>query len=204
MESQHSSIILQQFLADPQNREIFGNFAEKYQPRIKQICLNQGLQDADADDLTATILLRFCERDVFDGFVYRSHEQFRGWLNKVVRNDVYNFLRTRGRKPDTWSVGNTKAQEFLRNDAECIVNELHLLCDKIRTRVEKGCDRVKECVKDQTWQVFHMAVFEERTVDEVTQQSGMSKVAVWQAISRVRRKLREELVGMHEILADEN
>src|SRR5258708_3735086 len=204
METQHSSIILQRFLADPQNREIFGRFAAKYQPRIKLICLGQGLQDADADDLTATILLRFCERDVFDGFVYRSNEQFRGWLNKVVRNDVYTFLRTRSRKPDAWSVGNPKAQEFLQNEAETIVNELHILCDKIRTRVEKGCNRVKDCVKDRTWQVFHMAVFEERSVEEVTRQSGLSKVAVWKAISRVRRKLREELVGMYEVLADDN
>src|SRR5437764_1025408 len=67
--NQRSSIFLLEFLAAPRNKEAFGKFAAKYQPRIKRCCCQRWkLQDADADDLTATILLKFFERDVFKEF----------------------------------------------------------------------------------------------------------------------------------------
>lgn len=197
MDSVRSTVFLQQFLADPKNRELFGMFIKKYQPRIKRCCLRHGLQDADAEDLTSTILLRFCERDVFDDFVFQSKDKFNGWLDTVVRHDMLTFLRNRSRKPDSWSVGNAAAQEALRKASEEIVRDLKMECEHDLARVEAGYAKVKERVDDQTWRVFEMLVLEQCTVAEVMERLAMSKDAVYAAKSRVKRMLREVLRDLH-------
>jgi DNA-directed RNA polymerase specialized sigma24 family protein len=91
-----STIILQGFLAEKKN-ELFGPFVAKYQPWIKRRCVaTHGLQDEDADDVTSTIMLRFCHRKIFDAFVLQTKEEFYGWLRVVVTNAVLTFIRDRG------------------------------------------------------------------------------------------------------------
>jgi RNA polymerase sigma-70 factor, ECF subfamily len=197
MDSVRSTLFLQRFLADPKNHELFGTFVKKYRPRIVQRCLRCGLQDADAEDLAATILLRFCERDVFDHFVFQTKAKFYGWLDTVVRNDVLMFLRGRTRKPEAWSVGNTGAQEALSQATEEMVRGLKSDSEPDLARVEKGYAHVKAQVEERTWQAFCLLVFENRSVNEVSEQMGMSKNAVYAAKSRVARMLREELTALH-------
>ena len=110
--NQGSTVFLQKFLAEPKNREAFGKFAAKYQPRIKSCCQRWGLKDEnDADDLTANILLKLFERDLFVDFVLKTKAQFYGYLDTVTKHATLTFLRDRHRKPDAWSVGNADAQE---------------------------------------------------------------------------------------------
>ncbi len=198
MDSERSTILLLQFLGDPKNRDLFGKFARKYQPRIKHCCLRRGLQDADAEDLTATILLRFCERDLFDGFVFRSKGQFYAWLDTVVRNDVLTFLRNRGRKPDSWSVGNADAQEALQQVSAAVVDDLKAECAPDLARIGEARARVRARVGEKTWSAFCLSMDEGRSVEEVMELLGMSQASVWQALSRIKRKLREELSDLHE------
>jgi len=199
MDSQRSSVILRAFLADAKNQEQFGKFAAKYQPRIKRCCRVCGLKDdADADDLTAAILLRFCERDVFDGFVFQTKEKFNAWLNKVVRNDVLTFLRNRNRNPEAWSVGNADAQQSLQQVSEEMVRDLRAVCDEDRARVDTAFAHVKQRVEAKTWTAFYLVVVEEMSVKDTAKHLGATPVGVWQAISRVKRKLREELKDLHD------
>ena len=198
MESQRSTVVLQEFLANPKNREAFGSFAKKYHLRIKRCCIGRGLQDADAEDLTANILLRFCERDVFDGFVFQSKPKFYAWLDSVARNAVLTFVRDRGRKPDAWSVGNPDAQESLQKAAKAVMNDLESIYADTQVRIQQARAAVKARVEDHTWQVFVMLVDNEQTVEAATQELAMSKEAVWKALSRVKRLLREELRHLHD------
>src|SRR5690348_3917959 len=111
MESQRSTVILQELVADPKARETFERFVRKYQARIKGCCLGLGLQDAGADDLTSAILLRFLGRNVVGGFVFQSKEKFYAWLDTVVRTAVRTLHRDRARKPEAWSMGNADAED---------------------------------------------------------------------------------------------
>jgi RNA polymerase sigma factor (sigma-70 family) len=190
--NERSTVILQQFLGNPKNREAFGKFAAKYQPRIKRCCQLRGLQDADADDLTATILLRFFERDVFSDFVFQTKEKFYGYLSTVVKNAVLTFVRDRGRKPDAWSVGNPDVQESLTEVTEAMVRDLETICEEDRALVQTARACVEERLEEKTRQAFHMLADEERPVDEVAQHLQMTKFAVWKVHSRVMRMIREE------------
>ncbi len=192
-QSLRSTIILRDFLAAPHNQEAFGRFASKYRPRIKDRCSNRwGLQDADADDLTSALLLKFFERDVFREFVFQSKEQFNGWLNTVVRNAVLTFLRDRGRKPDAWSVGNPDAQDSLEHVISDLGRDLEAVCAEDLQLVQRARDAVRGRVEGDTWQAFCLQADEGKSAEEVGQQLGKSNYAVWKAHSRVMRLLREE------------
>lgn len=196
MESQQnvrSTIILLDFLAAPQNQEAFGKFASRYQPRIKRRCCERwGLQDADADDLTAALLLKFFERDVFREFVFQTKEQFNGWLNTVVKHAVLTFLRDRGRKPDAWSVGNPDAQDSLENVISDLGRDLQSVCAEDLALVERARAAVRERVEPDTWQAFCLQADEGKSAEEVGRRLGKSNYAVWKAHSRVMRMLRDE------------
>jgi len=198
METLRSTVLLQQFLADPKNLAEFSKFARKYQSRIKRCCQARGLQDADAEDLAANLLLGFFARDVFDGFVFQTKVKFYAWLRTVVTNAVKTFVRDRGRKPDAWSVGNADAQEALQREPDKMVDDLETIFEDTRTHVEAARTRIKERVEEKTWLAFCLQMDEERPVHEVAERLGMSKVAVWQARSRILRKLRAELSDLHE------
>jgi RNA polymerase sigma factor (sigma-70 family) len=192
-ENQRTSVFLREFLEDPRNREKYGRFVAKYQPLIKSCCLRRRLQDADAEDLTAAILLGFFERDVFADFVYRSRQQFHGWLETVVQRAVLTFLRNRGRKPDAWSVGNADAQESLGRVTEEMVRGLESICEEERGLVQMARLRVQDRVEEQTAIIFRMLVDEGRGAAEVAAELRIPTYVVWKARSRFLQKLREEL-----------
>jgi len=196
--NERSTIFLEQFLRDPKNQEAFGKFAEKYQPRIKRCCQGRGLQDADADDLTANILLKLFERDVFTDFVFQTKEKFNAYLDTVVKNAVLTFLRNRGRKPDAWSVGNAAVQESLSQVIDEGVHDLETICEEDRALLRTIRSRVEEPLEEKTRQAFRLLADEGRTVKEVAQKLQMTEVAVWQVRSRVLRKLRSEFLRLHD------
>jgi DNA-directed RNA polymerase specialized sigma24 family protein len=196
-EARRSTVFLRDFLAAPGNREAFGKFVAKYQPRIKRCCERGGLQDADADDLTASILLGFLERDVFSRFVFRGKERFYAWLNRAVKFAVLTFVRDRGRRPGFSSVGNADAQASLEAVAEGLVRDLGALCDEDYARVQAARVRVEGRVEEKTREAFRMLEDEACPVEEVVERLGMTKVAVWKARSRFLRMLREEFPDLH-------
>jgi len=189
MESQRSSEFLKEFLKAPHNKEAFGKFAARYLPRMKACCLAQGLQDADAEDLTAALLLHFLERDVFSTFVYQSRAAFNSWLATVVRRAVYKFVSERGKKPDAWSVGNPDAQASLTQVMEKMLDHL----SSVYEEVEQARARVEGRLDEKHRQAFGLLVDEGLSAGEVAGRLGLSKEVVWQVRSRVSRALREEL-----------
>ncbi len=202
--SLRSTIVLRDLLAAPRDREAFGKFVAKYQPRIKRCCSERwGLQDADADDLTASILLGFMERDVFSRFVFRSKEKFYTWLNGAVKFAVLTFLRDRGRRQDWWSAGNADAQESLENVTEDMVRELGRLCEEDYAGVQAARIRVEERVEEKTKEAFRLLEDEGCSAEQVGQRLGMTKFAVWKARSRFLRMLREEFPQLHGPTAED-
>jgi|GEM_PF-5623480 len=197
MESQRSTVLLQNFLADPKNRELFGKFATKYQPRIKRCCERHRLQDADADELTAIILLQFCKGDVFDDFVFRTKEQVYAWLNQFIWHAALTYLRASNRRPGTWSVGNTDAQQSIEQVAAALTGAMEAEYAETLARIEEELSRVKSRVDGNTFEAFRLSVFDELKTEEVAQRLSMPKNSVYKAVSRIRQMLREELKDLH-------
>jgi RNA polymerase sigma-70 factor (ECF subfamily) len=191
-EIQRSTSILLAVLGNLGSDEAFRRFAGRYLPRMKDCCRRLGMQDADADDICAGVLLRFHERNEFRRFSFESKEGFNRWLNAVVRNAVFTFVRDRGRRPDAWSVGHSGAQESLENMAARMADELAECCGDDLARGERATAIVRERVDAKTMRAFELQVFDDRNGAEVAAELGMSLTAVWKARSRVAKMLRQE------------
>lgn len=191
---QRTTIILREFLTDPKNHAAFGEFAAKYGPRIQSRCRSFGIQDVDAEDLGATILLRFFERDTFKDFIFEGRDKFEKWLKITVKNAVVDFVRAR--RPDAWSVGNPEAQASLEQIASEISDDLSSAWQRDWTLLQAARVRVEERVEAKTWQAFRLLVDEQRSVAEVAKIMDTNDFNVWKVRSRVLRMMREEVCRM--------
>jgi len=83
-------------LRNPQDAEAWSEFATIYQPVILRFCRSKGLQHADATDITQDVLARIAVAiESFD--LNRDTRNFRGWLYRLTRNLVIDFIRKRDR-----------------------------------------------------------------------------------------------------------
>lgn len=191
-ENQRSTSILLGLLASPESDEAFRRFAGRYLPRMKGCCRKLGIQDADADDICADVLLRFHQRQEFRKFVFESKEKFNRWLNRVVRNAVFTFVRDRGRRPDAWSVGNSGAQQSLESVADHVADDLAECCGDDLARGQRARAIVRERVDAKTMRAFELQFYDDRKGADVAAELGMSLTAVWKARSRVAKMLQTE------------
>lgn len=203
-DSVRSTLVLQRLLSDPEDGEAFSTFAGKYLPRMKRICQRLGIQEADADDICATVLLKFHEKHEFRRFVFRSKDNFNHWLHTVVKRSMLTFLRDRRRKPEAWSVGNRDAQEALERVASQVAHDLAAFCADDLASGHRALEIVRGRVDAKTMRAFQMLVFEERKGAEVAAELEMSPPAVWQARHRVAKMLQQELRRLqHASAADQ-
>src|SRR5262245_64058216 len=86
-------------LRDPQDEEAWGQFVELYAPLVYGYARKQGLQDADAADLSQDVLTAVA------GAVGRLEYDprlgsFRNWLFTIVRRKLSNRRRAARCRPD--------------------------------------------------------------------------------------------------------
>lgn len=169
-----------------------------YSPVVYGWCRRAGLQDNDAADAVQDVF-----RSVFQGVAdFRGAEagedggSFRGWLWTITRNQIRLFFRRRGKTP--LAIGGTDAQvrfaehadgwqELDENEPDATVTRRRLL--------HRALDLVKGDFNEVTWQVFSRVTLQERSIQDVAAEFGLTENAVRQAKFRVLRRLREELDG---------
>src|SRR5262245_18223619 len=81
---------LQQTAAD---QGAWGEFVACYGRRIHGWCRQWGLQEADANDVTQTVLLKMLR--AMQAFRYDPSQRFRGWLKTVTHHAWQDLVRGR-------------------------------------------------------------------------------------------------------------
>src|SRR5712671_4422401 len=93
----------------PSDQAGWDEFVDRYAPHIYRWCRQWKLQDADAEDVTQTILLKLSQK--LREFVYDPSRRFRSWLKTVARHAWRDFED--GRRHARPAAGDSAVEELL-------------------------------------------------------------------------------------------
>jgi RNA polymerase sigma-70 factor (ECF subfamily) len=172
-------------LRDPANPRAWEAFVGRYAPRILRWCLASGAQPADAEDVCQEILYKLARqiRIPYDP----AKGSFRAWLKTLTRNawaDIRNRHTNSGLREDP--VASTPPLE------EVLDHEFMLEV------YEEAKRRVRARVAPVTWRAFELLALEGWSGARVAAELDRSISAVYEARSRVKAMLAEEVRRLEE------
>src|SRR5208282_3840251 len=84
-------------LRDSQDHEAWMEFVSLYEPMAYRLLRRHGLQDADAREVMQDLFMAV-SRSIDRWDPAKERGSFRGWLRRVARNLVINWLKQRQRR----------------------------------------------------------------------------------------------------------
>src|SRR5262249_24586894 len=137
-------VLLERLRSTPRDDAAWDELVRAYAPGIHRWCRAWGLQPADADDVTQTVLLKLARKMAL--FRYDRSRSFRGYLRTLTRYavcDTLEALRREGLGVGGAGVIDWLAIEDSRNDlARCLETELRRdLFREAVARVSRRVDR---------------------------------------------------------------
>lgn len=190
-------------IRDAGDRDAWRQFVDLYGPVVYRYARKRGQQDADAADLTQTVL------QAVNGAIQRleydpTRGSFRGWLFGIVRNQLHKMQDRQRRMPR--GSGDTSAQERLNEQPARDDGEEALWQEEYkRQRFRFAAERVRGEFAENSWQAFWRTAVEGRPAAEVGRALDMTVGAVYTARSRVLARIRREIetLGDNEALSPE-
>ncbi len=182
-----SATLLARMRQMPPDQATWEEFTERYGRKILGWCRRWGLQDADAQDVTQTVLLKLVEK--MQTFVYDPSRSFRAWLRTVARNAWNDHWDGRGRAV---AAGGTSAAAMIQTveAREDLMKRLDEEFD--REILEEAMSRVRGRVAPHTWRAFEMTALEDCSGAETAKALGMKVATVFVARSKVQKLLQAE------------
>jgi len=173
--------------------EAWRRLAHLYGPLVYQWCRRQGLQPADAEDVTQEVFVTVAVK-VGSFRRERPEDTFRGWLWTITRHKLGHWIRRQRTREQ--AAGGTDLQRRLlavalpevgseladANSAGAVAGLHQRALQLIRTEFE-----------DRSWEAFRRLVLEGQRPADVAADLGMSRSAVYVTKSRILRRLREVL-----------
>jgi RNA polymerase sigma-70 factor (ECF subfamily) len=167
-------------------------FLDNYGRLIFHVCLRTGLQRQEAEEVVQETVTAVAH--AMPGFQYdRSKGSFKGWLARVTRNHIADFLTRKSRD----AARRAELPEDLLHSAAGAVaaDELgetwesewrqHLL--------DRALRRVQEVVSARNIQIFQLSAVQGWTTDEIARSLAISRARVYLARHRVGRMVAREV-----------
>ncbi len=152
-----------------------------------------GLPLQDTPDVVQEVF-----RSVFaglDDFRGDHKGSFRAWLRGITRHRVLDQLRRDKGVPEV--AGGTAAQQrFQEIPEEDDPTTTHAAVDPAHSLWHRALELVKGEFEIATWQAFWRVAVDGEAPADVAEDMAMTRHAVYQAKSRVMRRLRQELNGL--------
>ncbi len=183
-------------LRDPADAGAWREFVAIYEPLIYGLARRKGLQDADARDLCQEVFRTVSQAiDRWDADPSRG--SFRGWLSRIARNLLVNFLTRRPYR--LRGSGSTSVQELLEAQPVDDPSATALFEAEYRRRLFRwAADEVKGDFAPKTWDAFWRTAVEGRSPGDVAAELGLSVGAVYIARSRALARLRNRIGELGE------
>ena len=179
-------------IRDARDGQSWAQFVEIYAPLVYGYAQKQGLQEADAADLTQEVLravARSAPRFAYDP----SRGSFRGWLFAVVRNKLHDWFTAKRRHPT--GSGDTDMQRRLEQEPapgedweQAYERQLFAV----------AVEQVRRDFRESTWQAFWLTAVHGKSGKEVANVLGMTTAAVYLAKRRVLNRLKEQIATLRD------
>jgi len=182
-------------IRDASDKQAWKQFVELYGPLVYRFGRKRGLQDADAADLTQTVLHAIS--GAIGGFDYDpARGAFRGWLLGVVRNQLGKMHRREQHAPR--GTGDTAAQVRLHEQPAPDDDEELWDREYKRQRFRWAAERVRGEFEPKSWEAFWMTAVDGHAAAEAAGRLKMSIGAVYTARSRVLSRIRREIESLND------
>jgi RNA polymerase sigma-70 factor (ECF subfamily) len=181
---------------DRNDHDAWTRFVDVYTPVVYGYARRQGLQDADAADVTQDVMRSVA--GALPEFRYdRKRGTFRGWLFTVTRNKIRNFLAASGRRER--GSGDSDVRQMLGTVPDRTPNSNSDWDEEYDRRLFAwAADRVQNEFAANTWQAFWENGVQGRAAADVARQLGLSVGAVYVAKCRVVARLRREIEAIED------
>ncbi|MGO9112541.1 MAG: RNA polymerase sigma factor [Thermoguttaceae bacterium] len=165
-----------------------------YGPVVYRWCRQAGTARDDAPDLVQEVFAAVA-RHVGSFRRDQPGDSFGAWLRTVTRNTIRGYFRSR--LGQAVARGGTDAQEQLQQVPEPVesleAGDPREVADMV---LPIGLELIRAEFESHTWEAFRRVAIEGQPSARVAIDLGMSVDAVYQAKSRVLRRLRQELDGL--------
>ncbi|AWM42100.1 RNA polymerase sigma factor RpoE [Gemmata obscuriglobus] len=181
--------LLRRLQQAPTDQVAWGNFVQRYGRRIYVWCRQWQLQEADAEDVTQSVLLILASK--LREFEYDPAGSFRAWLKTVAHHAWAKYVtsqqRPGGGTGDSDTLGVLHSVEARDDLAAKLEEEFDY------ELLELAMLRVAQRVETRTWRAFQLLALQDVSGAEVAATLGMPVGMVYVAKSRVQKMLHEEI-----------
>ena len=182
------SLILR--LRHPDDAAAWQEFVEIYQPLVFRLARSRGLQEADALDMTQEVMSRIA------GAINRwdpdpDRGSFRGWISRITRNLVIQFLRSKNRRPLTSD--DSSIEQLIQATPEPSPETDLFDLEHERQVFAWAAEKVRGSFQPKSWQAFWLTAVENRSAQCVAEELEITTGAVYIARSRVMARLKEKV-----------
>ncbi|HEX3151965.1 MAG TPA: sigma-70 family RNA polymerase sigma factor [Gemmataceae bacterium] len=190
--SQTSPTLLGRLRANPADQAAWNGFVARYAPKILGWCRHWGLQQADAEDVTQSVLFKLAAK--MRDFVYDPARSFRSWLKTLAHHAWADFLEARNR-PGV-GTGDSHVVERLKTVAarDDLATQLEGEFDK--ELFDEAVARVRLRVTPAKWETFKLLAIDGLSGAEVAQRQNMRVSTAYVVRSKVQKMLQEEIVRL--------
>lgn len=158
-----------------------------YAPLLLEWATAQGFQNADAEDLVQTVLIKLIR--LLPTYEKREGQSFRGWLFTICRNECHNFRTRRA----------TRSAPGFHDRLEDIPSAPVEDPDEAEYRRSlflRALEVVRPDFSLAVWAAFTRHALDGAPAEKVAAELGVSPNAVYMARNRVLTRVRAELAGL--------
>ena len=156
----------------------------------------KGLQDADANDLCQEVF-RVVSQAIAGWDPDPTRGSFRGWLSRITRNLLINFLTRRPH--ELRGSGATSVQDLLEEQPAPDPSAASFYEAEYRKRLfQWAAEDIKNEFTTTTWAAFWRTAVDGHTPKDVAESLGLSVGAVYIARTRVLARLRKRIEDLGE------
>lgn len=178
--------------------QAWNHFVQQYGPMIAAWCLRHSLDESEAADVTQTVLVKLVQV-MRESRYDPAKGSFRSWLKSVTNNAVRDLMRTWSRPGKSSSdlvdrryLQSLEDPRALEDLNRCVDTEYQQMLMREAER------RVRDRVRDFTWQAFEMTAIQQRSPQEASKILNLSVAEVYVAKCRVTKMLQEEIQQQQE------